>query len=122
MRTPLELAWSVLKADARQIYDGMGRQARQTMNPNAASMADREERRLRAEAVKREGLAGHFTDIPEVRTQLMGRPRNEYSEAAVSVGSRNHPTEGGPENELKLGPYDGWERRMYQRDPSPVGG
>ena len=120
--SPLEHAWSILKADARQIYDSTRQLARQTMNPNVASMARREnERRYKEHMEKVPGLMGELTSPPPARIELMGRPRNEYSPAAVKVGSRNYPTEGGPENETKLGPYDGAERQMHQHPP-PVGG
>ena len=106
-------AWSFLKADARQIYDDTRQLARQTMNPIVAAMADRENQRRYEEHIKRYGLAGELTHpMPRAQVELAGRPRNEYSPAAVGVGSRNYPTEGGPDNERKLGPY-------ARRDPFP---
>ena len=119
MMSPLEQAWSVLKADARQIYDSTRQLARQTMNTNVASMADRENKRRYEEHMKKvPGLMGELTSPPPARIELMGRPRNEYSPAAVKVGSRNYPTEGGPENKTKLGPSD---LRARFPEPEPEG-
>ena len=115
----MDAAWALLKADARQVYDDTRQLARQTMNPNVATMADRENKRRYEEHMKKfpkgRRLEGELTSPPPVRIELMGRPRNEHSQAAVKVGSRNYPTEGGPENETKLGPY------RTARFPEPEG-
>lgn len=105
--SPLEQAWSLLKADRNQIIGGTYH-TRQTMPPVVQAMVERQrERQGKAgvEAARATGNLGELFNQPEVRAELMGDARNNYDILARNRkmrgerGGRNWPTEGGPDNE-----------------------
>jgi hypothetical protein len=96
-----EQAWQFLKADTSQIYND-ARTRRQTMHPEITSIVDRENKRLLAELEKKPlSLTNLFSPPPQAEVSLVDQPRNRHFPAEVTMGIRNFPTEGGPDNETK---------------------
>jgi hypothetical protein len=103
--SPMDAAWSVLKADTAQVYAPW---SRQTMPLVIQGMVARESDRQGEEALQealRVGHPGPIFEAPGVKAELMGgRARNPHDflapyRAAQGGSGRNFPTAGGPNNE-----------------------
>lgn len=112
MVSPMDAAWSVLKADIDQVY-GFGGFSRQTMPPLVRGMLQRERERQSAKAVEESLRTGSMAPLAEwisPKAELSGEARNRYDFLApwnkqLGEGGRNFPTEGGPDNEPSI-PYN----------------
>ena len=111
MASPMDAAWSVLKADIDQVY-GPGGFSRQTMPPLVRGMLQRVREREGDKAVAeslRVGSMAPLFDRVEPEAELSGKARNRYNFQAGQrkkwgQGGRNWPTAGGPDNEEQFDP------------------